>query len=139
MISMDYALITRKGVTISAGDEGWNEELWSDPTALKLLIVKDTKSNFVFAHDVLRLLNSDNEPAIVRVLKEFLATLKVSAYDTQANGAVEAAVKQIEARIRTMKVCLERKIGKRIPSRHPIMTWLAPPCGCRYEVWSTRP
>ena len=83
------------------------------------------------------LLKSDNEPAIVKLLKESLATLKVSGvdqvgeeysppYDSQANGAVEAAVKQVKARIRTWKLCLERRIGKRIPPRHPIMTWLAP-------------
>ena len=28
--------------------------------------------------------------------------------------------------MRTLKLCLERRIGKRIPPRHPIMTWLAP-------------
>ena len=73
---------------------------------LKLLVVKDTKSKAVFAHafpqkgidekrfsvdmvvaDVLWLgyskvlLKSDNEPAIVKLLKESLATLKVSGVD----------------------------------------------------------
>ena len=93
------------------------------------------------------LLKSDNEPAIVKLLKESLATLKVSGvdqvgeehsppYDSQANGAVEAAVKQVKARIRTMKLCLERRIGKHIPPRHPIMTWLAPHAASivRYRV-----
>ena len=172
MISMDYAFITRQGAIVSAGDEGGDEQLWSDPTALKLLIVKDTKSKAVFAHTVPRkgvdekrfsvdmvvadvlwlgyskvLLKSDNEPAIVKLLKESLATLKVSGvdqvgeehsppYDSQANGAVEAAVKQVKARIRTMKLCLWRRIGKRIPPRHPIMTWLAPHAASivRYRV-----
>ena len=61
------------------------------------------------------LLKSDIEPAIVKLLKGALATLKVSGvaqagedhsppYDSQANGAVEAAVKQVKARIRTMKL-----------------------------------
>ena len=162
MISVDYAFITRLGAIVSAGDEGWDEQLWSDPTALKLFVDKDTKSKAVFAHAVPRkgidekrfsvdmvvadvlwlryskvLLKSDNEPAIVKLLKESLATLKVSGddqvreehsptYDSQANGAVEAAAKQVKARTRTMKLCLERRIGKRIPPRHPIMTWLAP-------------
>ena len=47
-------------------------------------------------------------------------------YDSQANGSVENAVKLVKARMRTLKLCLERRIGKRIPPRHPIMSWLAP-------------
>ena len=157
MISMDYMFITRQGAVISEGDPGWD-----DPEALKVLVVKDSRSKSVFAHavpqkgvDVKRyavdmivedvlwlgyskvLLKSDNEPAIVKLLKQSLASLKVSGvdqageehpppYDSQANGAVEAAVKQVRGRLRTMKLCLERRIGKRIPPRHPIMTWLVP-------------
>ena len=94
MISMDYAFITRQGAIISSGDDGWDEQLWSDPTALKLLVVNDTTRKAVFAHAVPRkgidekrfsvdmvvadvlwlgyskvLLKSDNEPAIVKLLK----------------------------------------------------------------------
>ena len=54
MISMDYVFITRQGAIVPAGDEGWDEQLWSDPTELKLLVVKDTKSKAVFAHAVPR-------------------------------------------------------------------------------------
>ena len=46
--------ISRQGAIISAGDEGWDEHLWSDPTALKLLVVKGTKNKAVFPHAVLR-------------------------------------------------------------------------------------
>ena len=156
IISMDYAFMTKKGEIVVEGDPGWDDE-----EALKLLVVKDSKSRAVFAHAVPRkgidekryavdmvvedvlwlgysklLLKSDNEPAIVKLLKESLASLKVSGvdqageehpppYDSQANGLVEAAVKQVKARIRTLKLCLERRIGKRIPPRHPIVTWLA--------------
>ena len=52
MISMDYAFLIRQGAIVSAGYEGWDEQLWSDPTALKLLVVKDTESRSVFAHAV---------------------------------------------------------------------------------------
>ena len=83
------------------------------------------------------ILKSDNEPAIIKLLKETLAALKVSGleqageehsppYDSQANGSVENAVKLVKCRLRTLKLCLERRIGKKIPPRHPIMTWLAP-------------
>ena len=83
------------------------------------------------------ILKSDDEPAIIKLLKEALAALKVSGleqageehsppYDSQANGSVGDAVKLVKCRLRTLKLCLERRIGKRIPPRHPIMTWLAP-------------
>ena len=158
VISMDYMFETRKGVVVKQNEEGWDH-----PEALKILVVKDSKSKAVFAHavpkkgvddkrysvdkvveDVLYLgyskvlLKSDNEPAIIKLLKESLGSLKVTGdieqageehstpYDSQSNGAVEAAVKQVRGRIRTMKLCLERRIGKRIPPKHPIMAWLVP-------------
>ena len=147
----------RKGHIVSEGETGWD-----DDEALKLFIVKDSLSRAIFARavskkgidekrfsvdavvdDVLWLgypkviLKSNNEPAIVKLLKETLSTLKVSGvdqvgeehsppYDSQANGSVENAVKLVKARMRTLKLCLERRIGKRIPPRHPIMSWLAP-------------
>ena len=98
---MDYACLTRKGQVVSEGDPGWDND-----EALTLLIVKDSKSRAVFVHavpkkvvdgkrcsvnvvvdDVLWLghakvmLKSDDEPAIVKLLKEALATLKVSGVD----------------------------------------------------------
>ena len=79
-------------------------------------------------------LKSDNEPAVVKVLQEALGALKVTGvqageehsppYDPQANGAVESAVKQVKGRLRTMKLCLERRIRERIPPRHPIIAWM---------------
>ena len=151
---MDYAFVTPKGPIVDEGDEGWD-----DPSALKLLIVKDSKSGPVFAHAVVQkgiddkrfavdmvvrdvlwlgypqvVLKSDNEPAVVKVLQEALGALKVTGvqageehsppYDPQANGAVESAVKQVKGRLRTMKLCLERRIRKRIPPRHPIIAWM---------------
>jgi len=157
IVSMDYAFVTRKGQVVSQGEEGWDDE-----EALKLLVVKDSMSRSVFAHAVPQkgideknyavdtvvsdvmwlgynkvLLKSDNEPAMVKVLKEVITRLKVLGvdqvgeehsppYDSQANGSVENAVKQVKARMRTLKLCLERRIGKRIPPKHPVMTWMAP-------------
>ena len=74
---------------------------------------------------------------MVRFLKEAWSTLKVAGvdqvgeehsppYESQANGSVESAAKLVTARMRTLKLCLERRMGKRIPPRHPIMSWLAP-------------
>lgn len=80
------------------------------------------------------LLKPDNEPAIVKVLREALGVLKVAGlqageehpppYDSQANGSVEAAVKQVKGRLRTVKLCLEHRLKKRIPPQHPVMHWL---------------
>ena len=69
------------------------------------------------------ILKSDNAPAIIKLLKESLAALKVSGleqagaehsplYDSQANVSVENAVKLVKARMRTLKLCLQRRIGK---------------------------
>ena len=77
-------------------------------------------------------LKTDNEKAIVKLFEQTLAACKVAGvgqvaeehpppYDSQANGAVENAVKQIRGRVRTMVLCLEKRLGKRIPPRHPVM------------------
>ena len=104
VISMDYMFVTRKGVVVKQNEEGWD-----DPEALKILVVKDSKSKAVFAHavpkkgvddkrysvdkvveDVLYLgyskvlLKSDNEPAIIKLLKESLGSLKVTGDIEQA-------------------------------------------------------
>ena len=92
------------------------------------------------------LVKSDNELAIVKLLSESLATLKVEGlgaseehpppYDSQANGAVEATATQVRSRMKTMKMCLERRIGKRLPPRHPITAWLVAHCAAviRFRV-----
>ena len=80
---------------------------------------------------------SDSTSAIFRIPKEALSTLKVSGdeqvaeehpppYDSQANGSVENVVKLVKCRLKTLKVCLERRISKKIPLMHPIIVWLAP-------------
>ena len=60
------------------------------------------------------LVKSDNESAIVKLLKGSMAALKVEGldaseehlppYDSQANGAIEAAVKQVRSRMKTLKL-----------------------------------
>ena len=66
---------------------------------------------------------SDNEPAIVQVLKETLKSFKVGTvdqameehpapYDSKANGAVENAVKQVQGIARSFKIALGRAIGE---------------------------
>ena len=79
-------------------------------------------------------LKSDQEPALKDLVLEvqkvraghdretLLEESKV--YDSQSNGTAERAVQSIECIVRTHKLALERKINKKIPSKHPIMSWL---------------
>ena len=76
-------------------------------------------------------MKSDQEPALVDLVKAikekrtgetFVEHSKV--YDSQSNGTVEKAIQTVEGLTRTMKLSLEKKINKFIPSRHPLMTWL---------------
>ena len=84
------------------------------------------------------LLKSDNEPAILKLLQESLKELRINGldqvmfenspeYDPQANGAAEAAVKQWKGMFRTQKAALERRLGMRVPAKHPLTSWLAKP------------
>ena len=52
------------------------------------------------------------------------------------NGAVEAAVKQVRSRMKTMKICMERQIGEIIPSRHTFTALLVAHCAAviRFRV-----
>ena len=83
------------------------------------------------------ILKSDNEPAILKVLKGSLRTARVETeeleqmqeeqsvtYDSKSNGDVENAVKQVTKLLRTLKLCLEKSLGEKIPTAHPLMTWL---------------
>ena len=44
--------------------------------------------------------------------------------ESQSNGMVESGVKIFKERMRVHLLALERKIGGKIPARHPIMCWL---------------
>ena len=81
------------------------------------------------------ILRADNEPAIVAVVAEALKGLKVDvvdqaassappAYDSKANGSIEHAVRLVQGLLRTLKLCLERRLLHSIPADHAIMAWL---------------
>ena len=93
------------------------------------------------------LLKSDREPAIKKLLSDTLKGVKVDlakraedetqaaekappAYDSQANGDVENAVKQVQGMVRTLKSCLEERLGCKIPTEHAAMWWLV-----RHAAW----
>ena len=45
-------------------------------------------------------------------------------HDPQSNGRAEVGVKLLKGHFRTMKSCMESKIGYNIPVRHPLITWM---------------
>ena len=45
-------------------------------------------------------------------------------YDSKSNDDVGNAVKQVTNLLRTLKICLGKGIGKKIPASHPLLTWL---------------
>ncbi len=81
------------------------------------------------------IIKADNEKAIQRLSREALGALVATAdedgvtqigresppaYDSQSNGLVETGVRQMRAQFRTMRACLQRRLGKLIPVAHPV-------------------
>ena len=62
----------------------------------------------------------------MRKLEKSVTTILENSrvHDSQSNGTAERAVQTVEGIVRTIKLALERRIGKKIPSTHPLMTWL---------------
>jgi len=154
VVSADYLLVTKRGVHLK------NEQVEASEVVMKILVIKDSKSKYIGAHlvpvkglgcdryaaekmrrDILWLgysrviLRSDNEPAIVAVLKETLKGLRIDvleqaaedhppAHDSKSSGSVENAVRQVQGLLRTVKDCLETQIQQRIPCEHPLMAWM---------------
>ena len=161
-VAFDYLFMVQFGVYIR---EEWQVLETDEETrtgALKILVVRDLRSRALSAHGVpfkgvdekgfsvqclvddiawlgytRILLRSDNEPAIVALLKESLKALRIEGvveqasgehpppYDSQANGCIEIGVKSVRGHMRTLQVALQSTIGYKIPCRHPIMSWLA--------------
>ena len=83
------------------------------------------------------ILKADNGHAILKLLKDSLKTARVEVdeleqvmeehavkYDSKSNGDVENAVKQVTKQLGTLKLCLGKRIGKKIPTSHPVLPWL---------------
>ncbi len=80
------------------------------------------------------ILKGDNEPALKKLIAESLKTLRVTMdqatdeksveYDPQSNGGTEIGVRNFKDQFRTLKLCLEDRLGKAIPVDHPATAWL---------------
>ena len=82
-------------------------------------------------------LKSDQEVALLalasqtlKVMKfkveglESLTTEQSAAYESQSNGSTEVAVRAIRGPMRTLRRCLEARVGQKVPDSHPLMAWL---------------
>ena len=87
------------------------------------------------------ILKCDNEPAIKKLVEHSLRALRMEVkdlesitkehperYESQSNGMVEVGIKILRGHFRTLKSCLERRIGATIPVGHPVMAWLLGHC-----------
>ncbi len=83
------------------------------------------------------ILKGDNEKALASLITRALKSLKCNVenlenvmpensqeYDSQANGGTEVGIRNVRGFFRTLKFCLERRIGYSIPAKHPITAWL---------------
>ena len=83
------------------------------------------------------IIKADGEPAIQALVEQVLRAGRVdckdidqmskedpAAYDSQSNGSTEVGVKMVRGMFRTLKLCLEARLGKLIPISHPIVPWL---------------
>ena len=83
------------------------------------------------------ILKSDNEPALRALVTDALKTLRHQVtqiesvsqetsqeYDSQSSGGTEIGVKLLRGMFKTLKSCLESRIGRGIPLHHPLVPWL---------------
>ena len=161
----DYMFLNKDGV--------FTRDEWilkGDTEGVKVLVAKEAVSQCVFAYTIpvkgvdeerysvdclvksiewmgwTRIaLMSDNEPAIVKLLKESLKSLRVEGleqaseehspeYDPRANGIAENTVGAIKGVLRTNVIALEERLGHRVPPDHPLMSWLVSYCAYMMTV-----
>ena len=83
------------------------------------------------------ILKADNEPALHTLVEQSLEEIRIKVrgvaqistehpprYDSQSNGGVETGVRILRGHFRTLKLCLEARIGKVIPTNHALVPWL---------------
>ena len=83
------------------------------------------------------ILKCDNEPALLQLMRNAIALAKTevanlaqigeehpTAYDSQANGGIESAIRVLRQDLRTMRLDLESRLGAEVPIDHPLMAWL---------------
>ncbi len=100
-------------------------------------VVDLVSSDVAWLGHVKLLLKSDNERSLLVLIRKMLLEIKCQvpdlekisnetsvAYDSQGNGSTEVGVRTVRGQFRTLKVCLEDRIGQKIPSKHALTSWL---------------
>ena len=83
------------------------------------------------------ILTSDNERTILACITRAMITIRCQVenletvtseqsakYDSQSNGATEVGIKIVRGQFRTMRICVEGRICRAIPSQHALTSWL---------------
>ena len=83
------------------------------------------------------ILKTDQEKSLVALVSRALQAMRVQvtdletitvehsqAYDSQASGGTELGVRALRGLYRTLRLCLEKRIGFVLPVQHPLSSWL---------------
>ena len=87
------------------------------------------------------ILKTDNEPALLALATAALLNIRIDAqkdespvrsvsmehsaeHESQSNGGTECGIRAVRGVFRTIKLCLEERIGQKIPPTHPLVAWL---------------
>ncbi len=94
-------------------------------------------SDIAWLGHVKLILKSDNERALLVLVRRMLVELKCQVpdlekitdetsvpYDSQGNGSTEVGVRTVRGQFRTLKFCLEDRIGQKVPARHALTSWI---------------
>ena len=145
-ISLDYCFVTplEKTEDMCAAlvmYDNWMEALWALPVKNKGLVKHvvdwcvDTLGEAGYRGERITL-NSDDGPAMVALKKAVAATRKggtplidTPVRESNANGAVDGAIRIFQGQVRTFRHQHEYRPGmhgdgKTLSTEHPIMTWL---------------
>jgi hypothetical protein len=77
------------------------------------------------------LIRTDGEPALValrnaitQALPDGATPISTPVGESASNGGIEGAVKIVKGLLRVHLAALERRLGAKFPSGHPVLTWL---------------
>ena len=100
-------------------------------------IVDLTCSDIAWLGHVKLIVKGDNENALVALINQSLRVLRCQVdhlesvtaehsqpYDSQSNGGTEIGIRAVRGHFRTLRLCLERRIGHSVPVHHPLSAWL---------------
>ena len=83
------------------------------------------------------IMKADNERSLQSLVTASLRAMRVEVqdleqagreapteYNSQSNGGTEVGIRNVRKDFRTMKLCLESRIGYKVPICHPVCSWL---------------